>query len=222
MNKKHYHIYLIENIKTGKTYVGKTSQKYPKRENEHLRCKDHSPIDDAIREEGKENFDVRIYKECDSLEDLDKAEMEIMSILRKEGKELYNVYYGKGQHQIVLTKGKEKYVYPSVAYVSNLTGYTRQTVREACNYNWEMRGFKYAWADEKGHAIENFIKEFIAPIRRKASFKTKVRCVETGKVYNSISDAARAVGVSPSTLGKVFSGLRKTSGGYHWEKVEDE
>ena len=219
MKKKHYHIYLIMNNKTGKTYVGKTSQEYPKREMEHFRLKDHSPIDDAIRAEGKENFSIKIYKKCSTIEDLDKAEMEIMSLLRKEGIELYNVYYGKGQHQVILTKGKEKYIYPNVTYVSNLTGYTAQTIREACNNNWIMRGFRYAWADQKGHAIEHFIKEFINPIQRRNTGRNKVRCIETGKIYNSIVEAARDVGVHPATLSKVFSGLRKRSGGYHWEKI---
>lgn len=221
MKKKSYHIYLIENIKTGKIYVGKTSQRFPLREEQHMRCMDHSPIDDAIRAEGRDNFKVTVYKNCDTIEDLDKAEMDIMSELRKEGRELYNIYYGKGHHAILASKGKQKYVYPNIAMCSEMTGFIPDTIRTACNFGLTLNGWKYSWADEKGHAIEGFIKKFINPMKKKKPVRSKIRCIETGEVYPSIVAAAKAVGVGSRSLNKVFTGLHKTSAGYHWERVKE-
>lgn len=46
----------------------------------------------------------------------------------------------------------------------------------------------------------------------------RVRCVETGVVYASLSAAADAVGLSSSSnLTSVLGGRQKTFAGYHWE-----
>lgn len=51
-----------------------------------------------------------------------------------------------------------------------------------------------------------------------------VRCIETGVVYRSISEAARAVGVNQSLIGNILAKRYgyKTAKGFHWEKVENE
>ena len=47
--------------------------------------------------------------------------------------------------------------------------------------------------------------------------KRKVRCIETGEIFTSISDAEREKG--GRSISRVCKGSRKTSGGYHWEYV---
>lgn len=47
----------------------------------------------------------------------------------------------------------------------------------------------------------------------------KVRCIETGVIYESISDAARQTGICRESIGKCCNGNQKTAGGYHWEYV---
>ena len=43
-----------------------------------------------------------------------------------------------------------------------------------------------------------------------------VLCVETGKVYPTLRDAGKDLGLSPSNLTPVCKGKWKTFGGYHW------
>lgn len=46
----------------------------------------------------------------------------------------------------------------------------------------------------------------------------KVKCVETGEVFNSIAEAGEKMNIKSHThIGAVCSGKRKTCGGYHWE-----
>ena len=45
----------------------------------------------------------------------------------------------------------------------------------------------------------------------------RVRCVETGVVYLSISDARRAAGVCHQYMTECLQGKRDTCGGLHWE-----
>ena len=49
----------------------------------------------------------------------------------------------------------------------------------------------------------------------------KVLCVDTGEVYKSISEAGRQLGISFKAISKACRGKSKTSGGYHWEYVEE-
>ena len=46
-----------------------------------------------------------------------------------------------------------------------------------------------------------------------------IRCIETGIVYNSHKEAAKAVGTSTTCLSFYFKGIIKTTAGYHWEHV---
>ena len=47
-----------------------------------------------------------------------------------------------------------------------------------------------------------------------------VVCVETGRVYESIAQAALAMGITASTLNNTLSGKYATSAGYHWEYAQ--
>jgi hypothetical protein len=48
----------------------------------------------------------------------------------------------------------------------------------------------------------------------------EVFCIELNKVFPSITDAAAAIGVSPSAIFRCCAGKSKTSGGYHWRYEE--
>lgn len=48
--------------------------------------------------------------------------------------------------------------------------------------------------------------------------RRKVRCTETGVVYESIKDAAERTKISPNDIGSAASGM---AGGYHWEYADD-
>lgn len=55
----------------------------------------------------------------------------------------------------------------------------------------------------------------------KNGFATRrVKCCESGKVYNTIMDAAKDVCGDVSSIAKCARGKRKTASGYHWEYVE--
>lgn len=55
-------------------------------------------------------------------------------------------------------------------------------------------------------------------VKRHIQHMMKIRCVETGVVFSSQSEAARIIGVSQSSIARCFNGKQKTAGGYHWER----
>lgn len=53
--------------------------------------------------------------------------------------------------------------------------------------------------------------------------KFKVKCVETGEIYFSLNEAARAKKISPGNLCLYLKyKIDGTRGGYHWEIAEKE
>lgn len=48
-----------------------------------------------------------------------------------------------------------------------------------------------------------------------------VVCIETGKVYESLTQATRETGVLQPTISGCCYGDRKTAGGYHWRFADE-
>ncbi len=57
---------------------------------------------------------------------------------------------------------------------------------------------------------------------RKYKTATPVLCVETQKVYKSIADAVRELGVKQSAISSCCMGIYKTAGGFHWEYANQQ
>ena len=65
--------------------------------------------------------------------------------------------------------------------------------------------------------LDDYEKGGIPQFTPSTKNKRKVRCIETGEIFTSISDAGREK--SAKKITEVCRGSRKTSGGYHWEYV---
>ena len=52
---------------------------------------------------------------------------------------------------------------------------------------------------------------------RPAHNRRKVKCVETGEIFDSAYDASRKTGISQSHISQVCNGKQKTTGGFHWK-----
>lgn len=72
------------------------------------------------------------------------------------------------------------------------------TAVERLKANKTKEGYERAWAAS-------------AKVRSKP-----VRCMDLNTVYNSISEAAKTVGVCMTSIWKCCNGERKTAGGYRW------
>ena len=49
--------------------------------------------------------------------------------------------------------------------------------------------------------------------------KVRVKCVETGEIFDSQAQAARETGIGRYNISNCITGKQKTAGGYHWEEV---
>ncbi len=75
-----------------------------------------------------------------------------------------------------------------------------------CGYEWKP----YPLALLRGHGCPNCA----------GNKKHKVKCIETGKIYDTATIAAKDVGLSRSAIQRCCTGGSKTSGGYHWQYID--
>lgn len=57
--------------------------------------------------------------------------------------------------------------------------------------------------------------------KKRPDISRKVKCFETGEIFESITAAANWCNVPPSTISILLSGKGRTAGGYHWIYADD-
>lgn len=98
--------------------------------------------------------------------------------------------------------------FESLTLASRMLGISKSNVFHAMKHGSAVHGIHFYYGDEP-KPDDSFFK----PKRRR-----KVRCTETGVVYESIKDAAERTKISPNGIGSAASGM---AGGYHWEYADD-
>lgn len=85
----------------------------------------------------------------------------------------------------------------------------------ACNLRWVTR------KENMDNRTDDWVHEWKQNVIKAKS--KAVRCIETGKIYSSATEAAKEIGVHRSSIYAcaLKKKGRKTTGGYHWEYVED-
>lgn len=79
-------VYCIKNKENGKEYIGLTKRPLRSRWNQHVQeslregsWEYNTPLGNAIKKYGKDSFDIFVLKECESLEEMKKTEIELIS-----------------------------------------------------------------------------------------------------------------------------------------------
>lgn len=98
--------------------------------------------------------------------------------------------------------------FESITLASRMFGVSKSNVSHAMKRGSAVHGFHFYYGDEPKP-----VDSFFRPRRRR-----KIRCTETGVVYESIKDAAERTKTSPNCIGSAVSGM---AGGYHWEYADD-
>ena len=202
MKKVYGIIYCIKNLANNKLYVGKTIQKLSQRLSQH-RCRKQTPVELAIQKYGWQNFKVEILQECSSAEELNEREKFWIINLNCKSPNGYN-----------LTDGGEG------------SGGFRRSAKTRLKMSLSAKK-RYQNPDEhtktsnsqKGKIIslESRLKMSIAKKGKPGPRSKKVICVETGMVFNSITEAAHNLNISRQSVRDVCHGKHKTAGGYHWK-----
>lgn len=207
MEKEHYYyFYLHKNTINNKVYIGMTYQNHPeKRWKNGTSYKNNIYFHRAIEKYGWDKFEHIILEEGNFI----KAEADIREF------NLINLYDSRN---------------PSKGYNINPGGYkgiSPNALKNAIKWMKQHPEFGLACIKNMQKWQNEHPEEMLRMRRENAnkateSHKRKVKCIETGIIYESTIEASRQV---PNTLqGKiclVCQGKRLTNGGFHWEYANE-
>lgn len=248
MSQKISGIYKITNKINGKVYIGQSNDIKTRWNHEHGGVSTKNIL---LREEilkfGLENFCYEILIEENDSKRKDLLEKQMIKEYNSTNPDFgYNVSTGGNSNYSHSEKWKlEQSKRLKEFYKNNpnwLTEERREKLRKAGKYerteeqrkkaSEHRKGFKYSEeskakmsASAKKRISKDcyFIKNHdkIIELSNKAKFK-KVRCIETGEVFNSIKEAKEKVAPEAKSnhIGGCCKGYRNVAFGYHWEYAE--
>ena len=237
---KKYLIYKHTNKINGKSYIGKTCQSVQERwRKDGIGYQKSSPIFwQAIQKYGWDNFEHSIleqnlsekevnerekywikFYDCCVLDGKDKGynidrggtgfSSELGSILSKQNWE--NEEYRKIFCKPVICVNTQK-IYPSIVEAANATGINKSGIAKACNKIHHSAG-----TDSNNIPLQwEFYEEgkeylFTNPKLQNKNL-SKIICLTTGEIFDSISDASKKYGINHSCICGCFNGKQKTAG----------
>jgi group I intron endonuclease len=190
-----YCIYIHKNKINNKIYVGQTSQKPEKRWKLGEGYKTSTKFYNAIKKYGWDNFEHIILKDNLTLEEANYWE------------EYYIKQYDSYRNGYNATMGGK-----NIQKTEEHKQKIRQSNIGKHNHNGKLNPmYGKTLSEETKNKIREKQKYF------------KVRCVETGEIFNSCHLAAAWCGLKrDGNIPDVCRGKRKVAGGYHWEFVKEE
>jgi len=132
--------------------------------------------------------------------------------------------YFKMKFKVICLDTKE--IFNSIKDASRAYGTEKGHISDVCKGKRSTAfGKHWRFLDDNLNIIEpeDVQKSFIAKIKPRGK-KIKVQCIETGKIFNSISDANRFLGNASGrgNVVKVCNGQIDSCGGYHWRYYDEE
>lgn len=133
-------------------------------------------------------------------------------------------YYSSFSPGIIYYRDKDKanYFFSSLDSASNFTGIIKTSVSKQANKGYLSERLSYAfrkatiYETATFHDSERLPQDYWNPDVVKPVFHTTmIKCLETGTIYNSASEASRFLGTDPSAVLKVCKGIQSHTHGYH-------
>jgi group I intron endonuclease len=211
-------IYKVTNNLNGKVYIGQTIRPLIVRWKQHCNpCnKNCIALHRAIQKYGKENFSIQqIDIACDR-DELDKKEIYWINFYNSTNSEKgYNLRVG-GEHGYVSEETRIKISKSATGkFVSDETKRKMSIAHKSFKMSKESIA-KSVESKRKNGVYEKIAK--LAALNGKKSSK-KIRCIETNKIYESITDASKSCNLARSNISACLNGVTKTCGKLHWEFI---
>lgn len=111
------------------------------------------------------------------------------------------------------------HVYESVAEASRDLGIKTELIINVCKGRQENTHglhFCYVTTDKQKPSKETAYRKVADP---QPGIKKKVKCLETGALYDSMNLASKATGIQRKSITRACEDQKRTAGKYHWEYV---
>ena len=140
-------------------------------------------------------------------------------IRNSKGKVIKGEISNNGYRRVSLSNGELKHKKMSVhrlvaeTYISNPNNYPEVNHRNENKLDNDVENLEWCTT------LDNLLHSNVINKASEAKF-TKVRCITTGKIYNSVKDAAKDLGLHHSNIVACCNGRRLSCGGLRWEYVD--
>ena len=207
-------VYKVTNIINNKKYIGITTKTLEHRKKIHLRDSKskNTYFYKAIKKYGEENF---IWEEIDHAETIEELEE-----LEKYYIKLYDTFDNKDKGYNTTSGGYNLY--------EITTEERKRRSERAKGENNPMYGVPSPlkgkhFSDEHKKKISDALKVAYRPHVERCNnpASKKVINLDTGEIFNTLTDAAEKYNISRQMIGKVCNGHNKTAKGFHWMFLDD-
>lgn len=218
-------IYITTNLVNGRLYVGQ--KKIRSGWETYLGSGD--ALKKAIQKYGRENFERKIIDIAFSVNELNYLENLYTRMFNAvDSRKWYNICYGgingAANHQkkpvkLFDIKGNLIEQYDSISRASNITGDSRDVIRNSCNGKIVMTKCKHIWR----WAEDDFNKYPTEYGKREKSIEVKCYSIDGKfiKKYESLHEAENNSGINRTSIKSCCDGFISTAGGYVWRYIED-
>lgn len=207
-------IYKIQNIKSGKIYIGQTKRSLEKRLQEHIRNK-RTPISKALRSVGSSGFIVTVIDHAHSHDELDEKERFWIKYYDCVVPNGYNICEGgegvKGWHPTDEQKERLR-----LSHIGKGTGVDNPMFGKTGELN-PFYGKKHT--QEVRKKMSERAKQRNVTYGRNPRAR-RVRCLNTGEIFDSVKEAAERYGLSRTGVNNCCTGYRNSCNGFRWEYVK--
>lgn len=214
-------IYKITNTINGRVYIGQTIGSLAKRWNEHSTSTKNSPMYNAFRNYGRENFKIEPLCSALSPESLNYLEQYFIDHYKSMSPLGYNLTSGGDSAYIRSDESREK---QRIAMLGRIqSDATKAKISESLKGRPGVRrGAVHTEAARKLISLAGVGRKVSEETREKmraahtgslAYNSKKVICIETQVVYSSTSEAARLLNLQQTSISSVCLGKRKSTGG---------
>lgn len=206
-----------------KKYIGITKNNYLERWGRNGAGYKGQYVLDGILEFGWNNIKHLIVYRNLTEEEAKQKETELIAKYKTDNPDYgYNVSLGGGNQiiskhhaktrRIVCINTQEIFISGKEAGLAH--NIPKSSIHKCCNGTSDTAGGK-VWQ----YYDEWLLKPKQIVSKRNGNSK-KVKCIETGEVFDSVTDAARAMDCARETIRDVCKGKGKTAKGYHWSFIE--
>lgn len=207
--ENNYCVYCHTNKLTGEKYIGASKNIKKRWCANGINYIKYGKFGEAIRKYGWNNFDHEIIK--NNLSKAEAEDYEKMYIAELNTiEEGYNIQSGGNLFDGM--SGEKNPFYNDHRFKGSSHPFygkhhTYQSRKRMSENHWDCSGVKNPfYNDHRFTGINSVVRK-------------PVKCLETGKIYITISDAERDTGIPRQNIRKQINGKISHAGGYHWADV---